>query len=125
MRILVDMNLSPQWVNFFLANGIEAVHWSMLGDPRARDSEIMEWAREQRHVVFTHGLDFDAIVATTSAKGPSVLQMRTQDVLPHAVGTDILRVLSNHSEALNHGAIVTVDQAKSRVRILPVLKISL
>jgi predicted nuclease of predicted toxin-antitoxin system len=125
MKILVDMNLPPEWVEFFAAHGIEAVHWSRLGDPRARHSEIMAWARERRHIVFTHDLDLAAIVATTNAEGPSVLQMRTQDVLPSAVGNDILHVLNDHGEVLDHGAIVTVDEVKSRVRILPILKIVL
>jgi predicted nuclease of predicted toxin-antitoxin system len=123
MKILVDMNLPPEWVELFAAHGIEAVHWSTLGNPRARDSEIMAWARGHRDIVFTHDLDLAAIVATTSAEGPSVLQMRTQDVLPSAVGDDILRVLSDHREVLEQGAIVTVDEVTSRVRILPILKI--
>lgn len=76
------MNLPPEWVELFAAHGIEAVHWSTLGNPRARDSEIMAWARGHQHIVFTHDLDLAAIVATTNAAGPSVLQMRTQDVLP-------------------------------------------
>lgn len=28
MRILVDMNLSPAWIDTFTANGWEALHWS-------------------------------------------------------------------------------------------------
>lgn len=27
MTILIDMNLSPLWVDLFLEAGIEAVHW--------------------------------------------------------------------------------------------------
>lgn len=27
MRFLVDMNLSPRWVDFLAAAGCEAVHW--------------------------------------------------------------------------------------------------
>ena len=73
--------------------------------------------------MFTHDFGLAAIVATTNADGPSVVQMRTQDVLPSAAGDDILRVLNNHSRALEQGAIVTVDEIKSRVRILPILKI--
>jgi len=122
MKILVDMNLPPAWVEFFAAHGIEAVHWSTLGSPRATDSEIMAWARQRRHIVFTHDLDLAAILATSNAEGPSVVQMRTQDVLPSAVGADILRVLSEHREVLEHGAIVTVDEVTFRVRILPILK---
>lgn len=123
MKIIVDMNLSPEWVGFFGTHGIEAVHWSEIGDPRAPDYQIMGWAREHGYIVFTHDLDFATIVATTKSEGPSVLQMRTQDVLPRAAGEDILRVLKDHRDVLEHGAIVTLDKVTSRVRILPILKI--
>jgi len=83
----------------------------------------MAWARQQGHIVFTHDLDFAAIVATTNAEGPSVVQIRTQDVLPSAVGDDILQVLKDHGDVLAQGAIITVDKVTSRVRILPILKI--
>lgn len=28
MKILVDMNLTPEWVQFFATEGIESRHWS-------------------------------------------------------------------------------------------------
>jgi predicted nuclease of predicted toxin-antitoxin system len=31
MKLLVDMNLSPRWVNLLAEAGIDAVHWSALG----------------------------------------------------------------------------------------------
>jgi predicted nuclease of predicted toxin-antitoxin system len=37
MKILLDMNLSPEWENYLLSNGIESTHWSKLGDPKAKD----------------------------------------------------------------------------------------
>ncbi|MFM9968875.1 MAG: DUF5615 family PIN-like protein [Burkholderiales bacterium] len=33
MKILVDMNLSPRWVQMIRAAGIDAEHWSDLGSP--------------------------------------------------------------------------------------------
>jgi predicted nuclease of predicted toxin-antitoxin system len=54
--------------------------------------------------------------------GPSVLQVRTQDVLPSAVGGDVIRVLRMRGEALEKGAIVTIDKVSSRVRVLPIQK---
>lgn len=45
MKILIDMNLSPDWVDVFAGHDISAVHWSTVGDPRAEDSELMAWAR--------------------------------------------------------------------------------
>jgi predicted nuclease of predicted toxin-antitoxin system len=70
--------------------------------------------------VITHDLDFSALLAYTETVGPSVVQIRTQDVLPDAVGADVVRVLRDHRTALDQGAIVSLDEFASRVRVLPV-----
>jgi predicted nuclease of predicted toxin-antitoxin system len=120
MRFLIDVSLSPTWVDFFASKGVEAIHWTSVGEPRASDTEILGYARGQGYVVFTHDLDFGALLALTRAAGPSVLQVRTQDVLPSAIGALVMRVLSAHGDALQSGALVTVDLRADRVRILPI-----
>ena len=45
MKILIDMCLSPEWVGYFEAKGIESQHWSDVGDPKASDYVIMDFAR--------------------------------------------------------------------------------
>ncbi len=114
------MNLPPSWVEFLSDHGIEAVHWSRVGDGRAADSEIMKWALDYGHTVFTHDLDFTTLLAITGASGPSVIQLRSQDVMPNAVGPQIASVLSTYASALESGALVTVDIVSSRVRLLPI-----
>jgi predicted nuclease of predicted toxin-antitoxin system len=79
MRLLLDMNLSPAWVDFLEAEGWETVHWHAVGEPNAPDGEIMVWARDHGYYVVTNGLDFSAILAATRAEGPSVVQIRAQD----------------------------------------------
>ena len=122
MRLLLDMNLPPAWVRFLQEEGFEALHWSTVGDARATDATIMEWARRAGDVVFTHDLDFSALLAATEATGPSVIQVRTQDVLPDAIGGDVVRVLRTHSAELEQGAIISLDKVRSRVRVLPIRK---
>jgi predicted nuclease of predicted toxin-antitoxin system len=78
MKIVIDMNLTPLWVDVLTKHGWQAVHWSSIGAPRAKDSEIMNWALTNGHIVFTHDLDFGAILAATQANAPSVIQVRTQ-----------------------------------------------
>jgi predicted nuclease of predicted toxin-antitoxin system len=85
MKILVDMNLSPAWVDFFETGGIAAVHWTAVGDPGASDEELLRYAVDHGYVVFTHDLDFGRLLALTRAIGPSALQVRAQDVLPAAM----------------------------------------
>jgi len=119
MRFLIDMNVSPQWVEVFLRHGWEAVHWSSIGDPRAPDRALMDWALLNGYIVFTNDLDFGAILAVTHAEGPSVIQVRTQDVTPSHLEEVLLRALRQHATLLEQGALVIVDEVKTRARILP------
>lgn len=119
MKIVIDMNLSPAWVGVFVAEGWEAVHWSSIGQARAPDAQIMSWARTNGCVVFTHDLDFSALLAATGLTGPSVIQIRTQDVLPDRIGPHAIAVIREYEEQLNSGAIVVVEPARGRVRMLP------
>ena len=66
MRILIDMNLPPRWIDFFADHRLNAIHWSTVGPFSAPDSEILEWAREHIHVVFAHDLDFSVILESNS-----------------------------------------------------------
>lgn len=65
MNLLLDMNLPRSWVGFLNNAGHDAVHWASVGDPRAEDVEIMEYARSEARVVFTHDLDFGMLLALT------------------------------------------------------------
>lgn len=122
MKILVDMNLSPSWIPLLRSCGHEALHWSAIGDPSAPDVELLAWARDRMHVVFTHDLDFGILLAATDALGPSIVQVRTLDVSPQTIGDAVLRVLEQHQTELEAGAIVSLDHARSRVRLLPLRK---
>lgn len=120
MRLLIDMNLAPRWVEFFQTHGVESSHWSAIGDHRAKDDAIMAFARDEGYVVFTHDLDFSYLLAITQASGPSILQVRTQNVTPEAIGSHVLGVLKTYKDEFERGAIVTIDESSSRVRILPI-----
>lgn len=118
--MLIDMNLSPSWVEAFEAEGFEATHWSQVGDPEAPDREILQWAKREGCVVFTHDLDFSQLLALTKSGDPSVLQLRSQSVLPHTASPLILAALRQHGAILERGALVTVDATTARARILPI-----
>lgn len=114
------MNLSPIWSEVFAENGFESVHWSSIGDPRAEDRTLMEWARTNGYVVFTHDLDFGAILTATQAASPSVIQVRTQDTLPASIGNLIIEALRQFESELEDGALLIVDENRDRVRLLPI-----
>lgn len=119
MKVLLDMNISPLWVEFFAQHGITAIHWSMIGDPRATDQTILEWARTNNYIIFTHDLDFGTILAVTQVASPSVFQVRTQNILPEILGTTVLAALQQFRQLLEEGALITVDEGTARARILP------
>ena len=80
----------------------------------------MAWAREHGHIVFTHDLDFGALLALTRASGPSVIQVRSHDVLPEHLEGIVVTTIRAYESQLQQGAIVTVDESRGRVRILPI-----
>jgi len=120
MKFLIDMNLSPQWVSYLGDRGIEAVHWSTIGNPTAPDSEIFDFAATHRWIIFTHDLDFGMLLAMLRTCAPSVIQVRTEDVLPSAMGELVLRSIRSAEPYFETGALVTVDASRHRIRLLPI-----
>ena len=79
----------------------------------------MAWARQNSYVVFTHDLDFGALLAVTEAEGPSVIQIRTMDVTPEAQSKRLLDALEQLKESLADGALISIDESRARIRLLP------
>lgn len=119
MKLLIDMNLSPTWVPILEEQGWNTTHWITVGPIDAPDIQIMRWAREKGFCVVTNDLDFSAILAATHAKGPSVIQIRGQDLSPKTLGPTLITVLQQHIRDLLDGVILTIDVRNARVRRLP------
>ena len=120
MKIIIDMNLSPIWVAYFLENGVEAPHWSSVGNSNDPDVAILNWANQNQAIVFTNDLDFGAILAASQAKSPSVFQVRTQDLLPQAIGEIVLENLRKFTPELESGVLISLDLNRAKIRILPI-----
>lgn len=120
MRFLVDMNLSPRWIEFLTAAGHESVHWIDVGEPNAPDRVILEHAHRNGQVILTQDLDFGTILAVGGLSTPSVIQFRAQAVLPSDVGEQLLAAIDVARSHLETGAIVTVDPVGHRVTVLPI-----
>lgn len=116
------MNLSPSWVEVLRAMGVEAVPWSTVGDPRASDRNLLEYAKVWGYIVFTNDLDFGAILAASAASSPSVIQVRATDLTPAGLGPLVQSALRQYEEWLEAGALITIEAARSRARILPLKK---
>lgn len=119
MKVLVDMNLSPRWAAELRSKGLESIHWQSVGAANASDEEVLAWCAAHGHVLFTHDLDFGAILASAKGRGPSVVQLRVENVLPEAWLQQVVEALRQTEGDLARGALVTIEPARHRVRLLP------
>lgn len=74
---------------------------------------------DNSYVILTHDLDFGDILAATGAKAPSVVQVRSQDVLSERFQNLIINALRQFETALASGALIVIDESRSRARVLP------
>lgn len=119
MKFLVDMNLSPGWIDLLVNSGFQAVHWSSIGRGNESDAELMRWAAEHTHVVLTADLDFGAILAATQRRLPSVIQIRADVPTPAGAGEAVISAIRQARDELESGAILSVDIGRARLRVLP------
>ncbi len=119
MKLLIDMNLSPRWVDFLGSAGIEAVHWSSVGERDAADTDIMAYAAAEDYIVLTHDLDFGAILAAMNGSKPSVVQFRANDLSPGMIGHHLIDALRRMETEMKQGALLTLEPERARMRLLP------
>jgi predicted nuclease of predicted toxin-antitoxin system len=119
VKLLIDMNLSPLWVDFLRSAGIEAAHWASVGERDALDTDIVAYAAAADYIVLTHDLDFGAILAATNGARPSVVQFRAGDLSPEVIGRHLVDALRRVETEMEQGALLTIEPGRSRMRLLP------
>ena len=119
MRFVIDMNLTPEWASCLASAGHDAIHWSTIGSACAHDGEVMEWAGGNDRIVMTSDLDFGTMLALSGGQRPSVVQLRTESTLPARVGPIVLKAIERAEKQLLSGALLTIETARLRLRILP------
>jgi predicted nuclease of predicted toxin-antitoxin system len=87
---------------------------------RLPDTAILEKARHEGRIVLTFDLDFGELLAAGEHSLPSVILLRMRDQTPKAVTSRLLEVLSERSSELAGDAIIIVQDARYRVRRLPI-----
>jgi len=119
MKLIVDMNLSPRWIEVLRIASVETVHWSSIGPNYAPDAEIMAFAASHGYVVLTHDLDFGSMLAATRDDKPSVVQIRADDLNPDVIGVKVIAALRQMETELQEGALITIEPNRTRVKVLP------
>jgi predicted nuclease of predicted toxin-antitoxin system len=120
MRVLADVNLSPRVVAGLRSHGIDAVRVSDVLDPRATDVEVLAEALRRDAILVSRDQDFSGILAATNATKPSHLNVRVSIVEATRLVGILVAVLSATAAELEAGAIVTLDDAGTRIHRLPV-----
>ena len=59
------------------------------------------------------------MLASSSAEGPSVIQIRAADLRPQALAPLLIETIGLLRTELEAGALVTLEAARMRVRVLP------
>jgi len=120
VKILVDMNLSPEWLAVLEQAGWQASHWSNVGSPTAPDIDLLVWARQHSWVLLTQDLDFAELLFQTQAGTPSVVLLRLRNELDAAQHARVCTLLRNATAALDSGALLVMDEHGARLRRLPI-----
>jgi predicted nuclease of predicted toxin-antitoxin system len=122
MKILIDMNLSPNWATVLREASIEAVHWSQVGRATTPDPAIMAYAAANGFVILTNDLDFGIALAISDGEKPSVVQIRGEDLRPVSIRSQVVQALRQMQVELEAGALLTIDPKRTRLRLLPLRK---
>lgn len=118
MRFLVDAKLSARVADWLRDSGYGALHVVDVGLAAARDREIFEHAARESWTVLTSDLDFGDILARGGGSG-SVVIMRLRSASTARITTRLGRVLPQVVPVLAKPAVVIVEEARVRVRRLP------
>jgi predicted nuclease of predicted toxin-antitoxin system len=118
VRFLVDANLSPLVTEWLRSNGHDAVHAFELGLAAARDSEILEHAARGGRIVLTSDLDFGDIAALGGGSAwVCIIRLRSNRTA--RIIARLERALPQPAPVLERAAVVIIEQARLRVRRLP------
>jgi predicted nuclease of predicted toxin-antitoxin system len=100
--------------------GHDALHLREQGLQRLPDEEIFVKARREDRVLITFDLDFGEIAAFSGERRPSVILFRLRNTrTPHVIER-LSAALSQTATDLEKGSVVIVEEARFRLRPLPV-----
>ena len=123
MRFLVDNALSPKLAVGLRTAGHDVVHVRDVGLASASDHDVFQAALTDDRVIVSEDTDFGTLLALREATKPSVLLFRG---IQDRSAANLLQLLLNNLAAmkgdLDAGAVVVIENARIRIRRLPLLR---
>lgn len=120
MKFLADMGISLKTVQRLRELNFDLYHLIEQNFHKMPDSKIYELATREERIILTHDLDFSDIVAASGEQLPSVIIFRLENMKSINVNIVLEFIIQRHSEELEKGAIISVNESNIRVRMLPI-----
>lgn len=112
--------MPPRLAVALRGEGHDAVHVVELGMGSLRDSDVFARSAAESRILITFDLDFGDILAASQSRQVSVVLFRLRAMVFGSVRRRLAATLAAASPALEEGAIVIVEDARIRIRRLPI-----
>ena len=120
IRILLDQGIPRTTSSHLQGEKWDILHVGDIGLSRAKDTELIEYAREDGCVMITLDSDFHAYLAVTNANSPSVIRIRIEGLKGPDMARLIKQIWPKIEFSVNQGSMVTVTEKSIRIHELPV-----
>ena len=120
MKLLLDAGLPRSAAALLRESGLDAVHVSEVGRSDDPDAELLRLARDNSQVLVTLDADFHALLALSGASSPSAVRIRREGLDASEIAVLIQAVVWRCHDDLMRGAVVSVQERRLAVRLLPI-----
>jgi predicted nuclease of predicted toxin-antitoxin system len=120
MRFLADMGVSWRVVEWLRDNGHDAIHLREQQLHRLPNGGVFAKAADEQRIILTWDLDFTEIVALSNTRIVSAIVFCLLNTRSTNVIRRLARVLTESVRDLEEGAVISVEESRHRVRLLPI-----